>query len=174
MKLKPTARAFFAALLVAASVVASACGDQASGGNNNEAAKANSGATPATNKPVSDANLEAEIERLEKHAERNPGDESVREALAAAYVRRGNALRAANDLRGALKSYQRALRNDPDSEEAQKNVAELSPEVEGEKTGEYGEPAPLPITPNVTGDDDSSTNEEPTPTRQPPAQNRRP
>lgn len=170
--------ALFVALCLLAAVGSSACADRSAGGDN-QAARANANSPSesgaANRNVVSDANLDAEIERLEKHAERSPGDDAVREALATAYVRRGNNLRASNDPMGALKSYQNALRNDPDNEEAQKNLSELSSEVEGEKTGEYGEPAPPPITPNVTtGSEDASDRAQPTPTRQPPAQNRRP
>ena len=49
---------------------------------------------------------------------------------------------------------------DPD---AQRNAAEISPLVEGAQTGENGEPAPLPITPGVTADEDKPT---PTPKKQ--------
>jgi tetratricopeptide (TPR) repeat protein len=109
------------------------------------------------------AGLDAEIERLERHAERSPSDD-VRASLAAAYVKRGDALRVANNLRAALDDYQSALRNDPDNEDAQRGVAELKPQVEGEKEGEYGEPEPLPITPNVTsGEPAPSPSPTPTP-----------
>jgi hypothetical protein len=64
-------------------------------------------------------------------------------------------------MREALGDYQNALRANPDNEEAQRNVAEISPQFEREATGEYGEPAPLPITPNVT-----SQGAEPTPATQ--------
>ena len=109
-------------------------------------------ASPGAERPAEGVSLDAEIQRLEKLVERNPGEDSVTRPLAAAYVRRGNTLRAAGDLRGALKEYRSAIKYDEDNEEAQKNIAEIVPQVEGEKTGEYGEPAPLPITPNVTTD----------------------
>lgn len=97
------------------------------------------------------AHLDAEIERLEKQAEKSPGNAETLSELARAYVRRGNAHRAAQRLREAMNDYNRAQRNDPDNEEAQNNAAEIAPQVEGTPTGEYGEPAPLPISPNVTG-----------------------
>ncbi len=100
----------------------------------------------------------AEIERLEKRAERNPGDDEARNQLANAFVRRANALREAQQLKEALADYQRALRINPDNEEAQKYAAEVAPLVEGTpQEGEYGEPPPLPITPNVTGGEASPT-----------------
>jgi tetratricopeptide (TPR) repeat protein len=112
------------------------------------------------------AQLDAEVERLEKQAQRNPSDDEVREALSQAFVRRGNARRAAQQLREALSDYENALRANPDNEEAQRSAAEISPQVEGEATGEYGEPAPLPITPNVTaGGDETAPAKEPTPAK---------
>ena len=130
---------------------------------------ANSTATSASpsgaERPAEGVNLDAEIQRLEKLVERNPGEDSVTRPLAAAYVRRGNTLRAAGDLRAALKEYRSAIKYDEDNEEAQKNIADIVPQVEGEKTGEYGEPAPLPITPNVTTDTDDNAG--PSPTAQP-------
>ena len=122
-------------------------------------------ASPGAERPVEGVSLDAEIQRLEKLVERNPGEDSVTRPLAAAYVRRGNTLRAAGDLRGALKDYRSAIKYDEDNEEAQKSIAEIVPQVEGEKTGEYGEPAPLPITPNVTTD--TEDNAGPSPTAQP-------
>lgn len=133
-----------AALLVA--LLFAACNK---GGN--KTANAEPSPTPQANAGAADiAQLDADIARLEKQAQRNPNDDTTRAALAHAYVRRGNAHRAAQQLAEALRDYQNALRLNPDDEDAQRNTAEISPQVEGEPTGEYGEPAPLPITPNVT------------------------
>jgi cytochrome c-type biogenesis protein CcmH/NrfG len=108
------------------------------------------------------AKLDADIERLERQTERNPGDEETRDELARAYVRRGNAQRTAGQLREALADYQRALRLDPDNNEAQTNAAATKEQVGGnEQQGENGEPAPLPITPNVADEDEKP---KPTPT----------
>lgn len=112
---------------------------------------ANGGAA-ASNVDV--AKLNADIERLEKAAERNPGDEETRDELARAYVRRGDAERASNQSQEALKDYQRALRLDPDNAEAQKNAADTQEQLGGEQQDENGAPAPAPITPNVTDDED--------------------
>jgi tetratricopeptide (TPR) repeat protein len=126
---------------------------------------ATSSPTPAASSApvVEDASkLDAEIERLEKQAEKNSGDDETRVGLARAYVRRANSLRDAQRMREALFDYQRALRIDPDNEEAQKNSAEIAPIVEGTpQEGEYGDPPPLPITPNVTGGEEKAS---PTPT----------
>ncbi len=139
----------------------------ANGNQTENPATSNTATAATTNSASADgganaAQLDAEIARLEKIAQRNPSDDEVRDALAQAYVRRGNARRAAQQLREALRDYQNALRINADNEEAQRNAAEISPQVEGQPTGENGEPAPLPITPNVT-----TEGEEPSPTKQP-------
>lgn len=105
--------------------------------------------------PTGDASkLDAEIERLEKLAERNPGEGDGRDEIARAYVRRGDWMRNAGRLREALLDYQRALRHDPDNDAAQKNAAETKEQVGGaEQEDENGAPAPLPITPNVADDE---------------------
>lgn len=138
------------------SLMATACGAcSRSAVNNSAESNAQTGvATNAGNAVEGAANLDATIDRLERQAERNPADDDARLALAKAYVSRGNAMRGASRPREALLDYQKALRNDPDNEEAQKNVAEVTPLVEVPTTGENGEPAPLPISPNVTGADD--------------------
>ncbi len=134
----------------------SACGGDAGRDAQQPGAAAQQSPAASSNKPtaVADpAQLEADIARLEREAERNPMDDSARDELARAYVRRGDSHRTAGRLREALLDYQRALRSDPDNEDAQRNAAAISPDVEGEKTGENGEPAPLPITPNVADEE---------------------
>jgi cytochrome c-type biogenesis protein CcmH/NrfG len=140
--------------------------------NAGRTAAAQPGATPQSSggdAPADDAaKLGAEIERLEKQAERNPGDEDTRDELARAYVRRGNAERLAGQLREALADYQRALRLDPDNTEAQSNAAATKEQFGGQQQqGENGEPAPLPITPNVADEDERPTAKQtPTPKKQ--------
>lgn len=135
------------------------------GGDDNGA----EGGAPATNASpnaaaVDAARLDAEIERLERNIERNPADDAVRESLASAYVKRGNLHRSGGRLAEALGDYEKALRTDPDNEDAMKNRAEVAPMVVGTPPpGEYGEPAPLPISPNVTDGEVSPT---PTPRKQ--------
>lgn len=107
-------------------------------------------ASPSNSDP---AQLDAEIARLERLTERNPADDEARAELARAYVRRANTHHAARRLPEALADYRRAQRLDPDNEEAQRNVADIAPQVEGTpQEGEYGEPAPPPISPNVEGE----------------------
>ncbi|MFL6281619.1 MAG: tetratricopeptide repeat protein [Pyrinomonadaceae bacterium] len=125
----------------------------------------NNAAAPSTTDVVK---LSADIERLEKAAERNPGDEDMRDELASAYVRRGDAERASGQPQEALKDYQRALRLDPNNDEAQKNAADTERQLGGgEQEDENGAPLPPPITPNVAEDDDKPSahaNEKPTAT----------
>ena len=148
---------------LALALMACGCGKGASGGKgqSNAAASASPQASAADGAPSADdfSKLDAEVEQLEKRAERNPGDDEALSDLAKAYVRRGDARRAANQLREALSDYRRAQSADPDNADAQRNAAEISPLVEGAQTGENGEPAPLPITPGVTADE-----EKPSPT----------
>ncbi|MBA3806421.1 MAG: hypothetical protein H0X14_12005 [Acidobacteria bacterium] len=112
------------------------------------------------------AQMNAAIERLEREAEKNPSDDAARESLSRAYLRRGDFFRDAQKYSEALMDYQRALRNDPDNEAAQKNIAAISPLVEGTPTAENGEPAPLPITPNVTDEDEQQPAPVKTPKKQ--------
>jgi tetratricopeptide (TPR) repeat protein len=117
-------------------------------------AQSNTGGVVAPSTAADVEKLSADIERLEKGTERNPGDEETRDELARAYVRRGDAQRSSNQPQEALKDYQRALRLDPDNDEAQKNAADMQEQLGGEQQDENGAPAPAPITPNVTDDED--------------------
>ena len=157
----------FCAVLLSLAACAGPEGPDTALQKSKEDASASPGGTPAARSEAGGdiSKLGGEIEHLEKLAERNPGDDEAREELSNAYVRRANALRAAQRMKEALDDYQRALRINPDKEEAQKNAAEIAPAVEGTpQEGEYGEPPPLPITPNVTGGEE---NVSPTPTPTP-------
>ena len=136
--------------------------------NSPEQSGANANATAPSSADV--AKLSADIERLEKATERNPGDEDTRDELARAYVRRGDAQRATGQPQEALKDYQRALRLDPDNAEAQKNAADTQEQLGGEqREDENGAPVPPPITPNVADEDEkpaANANEKPTPKKQ--------
>ena len=147
------ARASAACALLVAFAACGGGGEQsATQGNSAPGAQANTATTATT------AGLDGEIERLEKVAQRNPGDDETRDKLAGAYVRRANSLRASQQLKEALRDYQHALRINPDNEEAQKNAAEIAPLVEGTpQEGEYGEPPPPPITPNVVGGEEKAS-----------------
>ena len=108
------------------------------------------------------AQLGGEIERLEKQAERNPADEETRDELARAYVKRAKVEEGGGQYQEALADYQRALRHDPDNDDAQAGAAAATAAIGGDKEDENGAPAPLPITPNVADEDGKPT---PTPKR---------
>ena len=155
-------------LLLALTALLAACGKGAQGNANGAGAQAGSPQPGANGAGASDtAKLAAEIERLEKQAERNPADAETRDQLARAYVSRGNAQRSAGQLREAIADYQRALRLDPDNAEAQNNAAAATAQLGGEQEGENGEPAPLPITPNVADEDEKPAAAAPPPATTP-------
>lgn len=110
--------------------------------------------------PIDTSKYDDEIKRLEKQAEMRPGDEA-RLALAKAYLARGNALTQARQYRSALGDYRRALRYDPDNEEARQWAATITgilQQMGREVPTEGNEPAPLPLTPDtIAGDEDEST-----------------
>jgi tetratricopeptide (TPR) repeat protein len=146
-------------------LVAFAASANGCGGAQKNAQPSNAGAQPSSSQSDNSAaapsttdvaKLNDDIERLEKAAERNPGDEDMRDELARAYVRRGDAERASGQPQEALKDYQRALRLDPNNDEAQKNAADTERQLGGgEQEDENGAPLPPPITPNVADDDDN-------------------
>lgn len=150
-------RISLAATLLATVALAAACRGGASDNTRQSNAAAQSSPSQSNAGPVTStedvAKLSEDIERLEKAAERNPGDEETRDELARAYVRRGNAQRAAGRPQEALDDYQRALRHDPDNDEAQKNAADIREQLGGEQEDENGAPLPPPITPNVSDED---------------------
>jgi len=126
---------------------------------------ANSSSVPAAKRSnegpgasVDPSSYDAEIADLEKQAEKSPSDDALADALSRSYVRRALARRQAGNFREAERDYQNALRHNPDNEEAQQGVADITLQTGREATGENGEPAPLPITPNAatTGEEDDA------------------
>lgn len=114
-------------------------------------------APPNMGEPIDTSKHNAEIARLEKQAQKSPGDETTRTALAQAYLGRANALKDARQYRVALGDYRRALRYDPDNEEAQQMAAVIVgilKEMNREVPAEGEEPAPLAITPDTSEDDE--------------------
>ena len=160
------------ALLLAFAPLLAGCGrnkqgDTARATPQPSATQAEAAASPSPAPSVDVAKLDADISRLERQAERNPGDEATRDELARAYVRRGDARFAARQLREALSDYQQALRLDPDNIAAQTSAATAKELLDGEKDeeDEHGAPAPLPITPNVA-DEEGKPAATPTPKKQ--------
>lgn len=119
-----------------------------------------SSTAPGTGEAIDTSKYDEEIKRLEKQAEMRPGDDA-RLALAKAYLARGNALTQAKQYRAALGDYRRALRYDPDNEEARQWAATITgilQQMGREVPTEGNEPAPLPMTPDtIAGDDESTT-----------------
>jgi tetratricopeptide (TPR) repeat protein len=108
--------------------------------------------------------LGGEIDRLEKQAERNPADEETQDELARVYVRRAKVEQGGGQYQEALTDYQRALRHDPDNEEAQAGAAAVDQQLGGDRQeDENGAPVPLPISPNVADEEGKPT---PTPKKQ--------
>ncbi len=76
--------------------------------------------TPATSnvEPVDTSKYDAEIKRLEEKAKKGTGDQQTRVALGKAYANRGDALTGVRQYSAALGDYRRALRYDPNNEQA--------------------------------------------------------
>jgi tetratricopeptide (TPR) repeat protein len=151
-------------LLVAVAMLSNACRDRGQKAadppsNQTAAAQPNAAASPADI-----GQLNGEIERLEKQAERNPADEETQDELARAYVKRAKVEQNAGQQQEALKDYQRALRYDPDNDDAAAGAAAVNQELGGaSKEDENGAPVPPPISPNVADEDGKPT---PTPKKQ--------
>ncbi len=98
--------------------------------------------------PVDTSKYDAEIKRLEEKAKKNPADAQTRLALAKAYTDRGDALTGVRQYRAALGDYRRALRNDPNNEQAQQmsgTIVSILKSMGRDVPPEGQEPAPLPL-----------------------------
>ncbi|MCA1629279.1 MAG: tetratricopeptide repeat protein [Acidobacteria bacterium] len=142
-------------LLAACAAAAITCACGARQGENQAAAnKPAQGDQPAANSnnvagQPDIAKLGAEIASLEAQAARSPGDQSLRDSLAEAYVRRGSANYAARQLDAALKDYQSALSYDPTNEEAQLRITQINQETGGEPRADDGKPATVTAKPGA-------------------------
>ncbi|HVG29629.1 MAG TPA: tetratricopeptide repeat protein [Pyrinomonadaceae bacterium] len=143
-------------LLLAACAAALACayGCAQRGANQsaaNQSAQGNQAAANAGAAGQQDiAKLDADIRALEAQAARSPDDQSLRDSLAAAYVRRGSANYAARQLDAALKDYQSALSYDPTNEEAQLRITQINQETGGEPRADDGKPATVTAKPGAS------------------------
>ena len=142
-------------LMCAFALALSACGrgpaqnsaravGNANGTNSSATSAANNSAPGANAQAFESGQLDAEIARLEAEAEKNPDDDAARTALAAAYVRRGDALRAARRADEALRDYQNALRFNPDNEDAQLGLEQINQEAGAEPRADDGKPVTVP------------------------------
>jgi tetratricopeptide (TPR) repeat protein len=104
--------------------------------------------TAAGGEPVDTSKYDAEIKRLEEKAKKNAADQGTRLALAKAYTDRGDALTGVRQYRAALGDYRRALRNDPNNEQAQQmsgTIISILKSMGRDVPPEGQEPAPLPL-----------------------------
>ncbi|MFL6209199.1 MAG: tetratricopeptide repeat protein [Pyrinomonadaceae bacterium] len=113
--------------------------------NDNRVASSNSNVAPTPTPQAFDSGqLDTEIARLEAEAEKNPDDDAARTTLAAAYVKRGDVLRAAHRNDEALRDYQNALRFNPDNEDAQLGLEQLNQEAGAAPRADDGKPVTVP------------------------------
>jgi hypothetical protein len=124
-----------------------ACGKQAAPANQqtaNRSAANNQSANSANAGAPDFAKLDADIMRLESEAAERPDDNSLRESVANAYAKRGAANYDAHKPAEALKDYQSALNYNPDMEEAQLRVQQISQEIGGAVRTDDGKPVTVP------------------------------
>ncbi len=96
---------------------------------------------------IDTSKFDAEIERLKKPALRKDAPKSATIALAKAYADRGNAFTQARQYRVALGDYRRALKYDPNNEDAQQGATMIVTILRGmgrDVPAEGAEPTPLP------------------------------
>ncbi len=141
-------REFGLVLCCTAAVLLAACGrgpaqagNRAAGGMS-DAANTNANVSPA--QALASGQLDADIAQLEAQAETQPEDDTARTAVAAAYVRRANALRAAGRTPDAMRDYQTALRFNPDNEDAQLGLEQLNQEAGAAPRADDGQPVTVP------------------------------
>jgi tetratricopeptide (TPR) repeat protein len=133
----------------------SACGKRGAPANqtaaNQSAASQSAGNNNSANAGQPDmAKLDADIMQLEAQAAQSPDDNSVREAVANAYARRGAANYDAHKLAEALKDYQSALSYNPAHEDAQLRVEQISQEMSGGVRADDGKPVTVPAKPGAS------------------------
>jgi tetratricopeptide (TPR) repeat protein len=131
-----------------------ACGKQGATANqqaSNKSAANQSANNANVNAGAQDfAKLDAEIMRLEAEAVQRPDDNTVRESVANAYARRGAANYDAHKPAEALKDYQSALNYNPDMEEAQLRIQQISQELGGDVRTDDGKPVTVTAKPGTT------------------------
>ncbi|HEX8137822.1 MAG TPA: tetratricopeptide repeat protein [Pyrinomonadaceae bacterium] len=112
------------------------------------AASPRAATTASGGEPVDTSKYDAEIKRLEEKARKSSADQATRLALAKAYTDRGDALTGVRQYRAALGDYRRALRNDPNNEQAKQmsgTIVSILQSMGRDVPPEGQEPAPLPL-----------------------------
>ena len=95
---------------------------------------------------VDTSKYDAEIKRLEERAKKNPADQTTKVALARAYTDRGDALTGVRQYRSALGDYRRALRLNPNDEQARQmsgTIISILQSMKRDVPPEGQEPPPL-------------------------------
>lgn len=98
--------------------------------------------------PIDVSGFDAEIAKTEKELKAKPKDETVKKAVAEAYLKRGIALTEARQYASALGDYRRVLQYDADNEEAKKwidQIISIYDSINKEFPKEGEEPPPLPF-----------------------------
>jgi tetratricopeptide (TPR) repeat protein len=98
--------------------------------------------------PIDTTSYDEEIARAESALKKSPKDEAVKKSLAEAFVKRGVALTDARQYASALGDYRRALKHDPENEEAKKWIAQIIAiydSINRTYPAEGEEPPPLPF-----------------------------
>ena len=142
-------RTLIFALFLAAALGANGCNRSAPASAEQPANASNS---PANAAASDTAALDAEIAQLEAQAEKNPDDKAARDAVADAYVRRGDAYRAGGKLKEAMEDYQSAISLNPAHEDAQLKLAQLQQELGEELKTDDGKPVSVPAKPEGNSD----------------------
>lgn len=107
----------------------------------------NSGKRAPMGDPIDTSTFDSTIAKAQKRMKENPDDEAKKN-LAEAYFERGFALTEARQYASALGDYRKALKLDPDHEEAKKwmdQIIGIYSMMKREAPKEGAEPAPLPM-----------------------------
>ena len=98
--------------------------------------------------PIDTAQFDAEIAGAEKSLKAKPADETAKKALAESYFKRATALTEARQYASALGDYRKALKYDPNNQDAQTWIKQIIGIYDGmnrEFPKEGEEPPPLPF-----------------------------
>lgn len=98
--------------------------------------------------PIDTSKFDAEITKAEKDLKAKPKDESAKKSLAEAYFKRGFALTEARQYASALGDYRKALKYNPNYEEAKtwiEQIVSIYDSINTEYPKEGEEPPPLPF-----------------------------
>jgi tetratricopeptide (TPR) repeat protein len=100
--------------------------------------------------PIDTSKLDASVKVAEKELKANPKDEAAKKKLSEAFTKRGVALTEARQYASAIGDYRKALKYDPENEEAKKWIAVITniyKSINREVPKEGEEPEPLEFKP---------------------------